>query len=183
MPAQQFQGISNEAYSNWGWRYPQMYQPQQQNQMQTTQDWFSANPSMTVSRQGGVGYPSTLPMDPNTMNQFLLPALLQQFQSQLQTTGKAEGAKVGMDYAEKIGLTQPAEPSASMDYRTKQSLSDALRSVQAQTARSGMSLSSVRDQANESVMQQAFETMTRNAQDEEQKRKSLLAQLLAQFAR
>jgi len=135
---------------------------------------------------GGFQYPTQLPMDQNYLNQLVYPGLMQMQQAQLQpwtsTETKTQGAKLGMDYASKIGLDQPAEPNSSMDYRTKQTMADALRNVQSQTARSGMSLSSVGDQARESVMQQAFETMTRNAQDSEERRKALLAQLLSQFA-
>lgn len=176
--------LSAAEWSNWGWRYPNIYSPPAQGgpQQQTTQNWQVSQqpgmPSFGVSPQ-----PTTMPQDQSYLTQAMMQQYLAQLRPWESTESKTKGAELGMGYAEKLGLTSPAEPDPSMQYRTKSALADALRNVQTQTARSGMPLSSVRDQMQENVIQQSMETLSREEMGAQERKKALAAALIQGFAR
>jgi hypothetical protein len=200
-------------YSNWAWRYPELYQSQSQvnqanrysqnNTNTNTGTGFgsSYSPNWTnymnqyapVNQTSGgmpsgpIGTPSQVPIDQAYVQQYLYPAMMQQYMAQLKpeeyAQTKQKGVDIGMATADKLGMNTPAEINPSLKNSMKSSWTDAMSQVASNASRSGMPLSSVNNKMQENITQQYLEGLTRGQLSAEDERKKLLAQFIQTFSR
>lgn len=182
--------ISPEAWSNWGWKYANIYQPalpqrgggqqQQFSYGQYAPNQLYVNPAQMG---GPIGMPTTgvSQQDPAFWSQYLYPAALAAQQAQLRpqatTETKRQGAGLAGELMQKYGISAEGEVTPSQKYRLRSNWVDAMQRADESAMRSGMPISSVAEKSRGELTQNYLEGLNRAAID----RKLATQQLIMQF--
>jgi hypothetical protein len=170
--------------TNTGTGFGSSYSP---NWTQYMNQYMPVNQTSGGMPSGPIGTPSQVPVDQAYVQQYLYPAMMQQYMAQLKpeeyAQTKQKGVDIGMATADKLGMNTPAEINPSLKNSMKSSWTDAMSQVASNASRSGMPLSSVNDKMKENITQQYLEGLTRGQLSAEDERKKLLAQFIQAFSR